>query len=40
LIEHELVARDEQGRVFVPWDDVVIRVDASLMGEAAGLSVG
>ncbi|MBI5330813.1 MAG: hypothetical protein HZB71_09400 [Betaproteobacteria bacterium] len=35
LIELELAAKDEQGRVFVPWDDVIVRVDASLMGEAA-----
>ncbi len=34
LIEHALVDKDDAGRVFVPWDDVVVRVDASLL-EAA-----
>jgi predicted transcriptional regulator len=26
LMEHELIARDEKNRVFVPWEDVLIRV--------------
>lgn len=34
LVEHGLVEKDEQGRVFVPWDDIVVRVDASLLGAA------
>lgn len=31
LVEHDLVDKDEQGRVFAPWDDIVVRVDASLL---------
>ncbi len=34
LIEHGLIEKDEGGRVFVPWDDVVVRVDASLLQAA------
>jgi predicted transcriptional regulator len=34
LIRHGLIERDRNGRVFVPWDDVVIRVDASLVKAA------
>ena len=34
LIEHGLVERDEHGRVFVPWDDVVVKVEASLLKAA------
>lgn len=34
LIEHGLVEKDDQGRVFVPWDDIVVRVDASLLHAA------
>jgi predicted transcriptional regulator len=34
LIEHGLVEKDAGGRVFVPWDDVVVRVDASLLRAA------
>jgi predicted transcriptional regulator len=34
LVEHGLVEKDEQGRVFVPWDDIVVRVDASLLDAA------
>ena len=34
LVEHGLVDKDEQGRVFVPWDDIVVRVDASLLNAA------
>lgn len=34
LIEHALVERDAQGRVFVPWEDIVVRVDASLLQAA------
>lgn len=34
LVEHGLVDKDEQGRVFVPWDDNVVRVDASLLSAA------
>lgn len=26
LMEHELVVKDEQGRVYVPWDEVVLRM--------------
>ena len=35
LIEHGLVERDQDDRVFVPWDDVVVRVNASLLNAAA-----
>ena len=34
LIEHSLVERDPDGLVRVPWDDVVVRVDASLLAAA------
>lgn len=34
LIEHGLVEKDASGRVFVPWEDVVVRVDASLLQAA------
>jgi predicted transcriptional regulator len=34
LIEHGLVEKDDTGRVFVPWEDVVVRVDASLLKAA------
>ena len=34
LIEHGLVEKDGSGRVFVPWADVVVRVDASLLQAA------
>lgn len=34
LVEHGLVDKDEEGRVFVPWDDIVVRVDASLLHAA------
>lgn len=34
LIEHGLVEKDGSGRVFVPWEDVVVRVDASLLQAA------
>ena len=34
LVEHGLIEKDEGGRVFVPWDDVVVRVDASLLQAA------
>jgi hypothetical protein len=27
LVEHGLVEKDEQGRVFVPWDDIVVDVE-------------
>ena len=31
LIEHGLVERDADGLVSVPWDDVVVQVNASLL---------
>jgi hypothetical protein len=31
LIEHGLVERGTNGLVLVPWDDVVVRVGASLL---------
>ena len=34
LIEHGLVEKDDSARVFVPWEDVVVRVDASLLQAA------
>jgi predicted transcriptional regulator len=34
LLEHGLVEKDGEGRVSVPWDDVVVRVDASLLDAA------
>ncbi len=35
LIEHGLIAKDAGDRVLVPWDDIVVRMDASLMRLAA-----
>lgn len=35
LIEHGLVERDARGLVSVPWDDVVVQVNASLLEPAA-----
>jgi predicted transcriptional regulator len=35
LIEHGLIEKDGSDRVFVPWDDVVVRMNASLMRLAA-----
>jgi predicted transcriptional regulator len=35
LIEHGLIEKDAGDRVLVPWDDVVVRMDASLMRLAA-----
>ena len=35
LIEHGLIAKDSDDHVFVPWDDIVVRMDASLMRLAA-----
>lgn len=34
LIEHGLIEKDDAGRVFVPWEDVVVRIDASLLRAA------
>jgi len=34
LIEHGLVEKNEAARVRVPWDDVLVRVDASLLAAA------
>lgn len=34
LIEHGLVEKSEDGRVEVPWRDVVVRIDASLLAAA------
>jgi len=34
LIEHGLVERDPDGLVRVPWDDIVVRVDISLLAAA------
>lgn len=34
LIEHGLVEKNADGQVLVPWDDVVVRVDASLLQAA------
>ena len=34
LIEHGLMEKDEAARVRVPWDDVLVRVDASLLAAA------
>ncbi|OJZ17291.1 MAG: hypothetical protein BGP21_04710 [Thiobacillus sp. 65-29] len=31
LLDLGLVEKDEHGRICVPWDDVVVRVDGSLM---------
>lgn len=35
LIEHGLIEKDAGDQVFVPWDDVVVRMNASLMRLAA-----
>lgn len=35
LIEHGLIEKDADDHVLVPWDDVVVRMDASLMRLAA-----
>ena len=35
LIEHGLIEKDASDHVFVPWDDVVVRMNASLMRLAA-----
>ncbi len=35
LIEHGLIEKDANDHVLVPWDDVVVRMDASLMRLAA-----
>ncbi len=35
LIEHGLIEKDAGDRVHVPWDDIVVRMDASLMRLAA-----
>ena len=35
LIEHGLIEKDASDQVFVPWDDVVVRMNASLMRLAA-----
>jgi predicted transcriptional regulator len=35
LIEHGLIEKDAGDLVFVPWDDVVVRMNASLMRLAA-----
>ena len=35
LIEHGLIQKDDDDHVLVPWDDVVVRIDASLMRLAA-----
>jgi len=32
LLEHRLVARDDEGRVYVPWDEIQIRMT---LGQAA-----
>jgi predicted transcriptional regulator len=34
LVEHGLVEKDDAGRVFVPWDDVLVKVNASLLSAA------
>ncbi len=26
LIEHDLIAKDAEGRVYVPWDEVILRL--------------
>jgi len=35
LIEHGLIEKDAGDHILVPWDDVVVRMDASLMRLAA-----
>jgi len=34
LLEHGLVEKDAAGRVFVPFDDVIVQVEASLLAAA------
>lgn len=34
LLEMGLVEKDENGRVFVPWKDIVVRMDSSLLAAA------
>lgn len=34
LVAHGLAERAEDGRVYMPWDDVVVRVNASLLKAA------
>lgn len=34
LLEHGLVEKTEDGRIVMPWDDVVVRVNASLLKAA------
>ena len=34
LIELGLAEKDETGRVFIPWEDVVVRIDSSLVAAA------
>lgn len=34
LLDHGLVEKDGSGRVIVPWDDVLVKVDASLLTAA------
>jgi predicted transcriptional regulator len=34
LLEHGLLEKDENGHLFVPWDDVLVKVDASLLSAA------
>ena len=34
LIELGLIDKDADGRVLMPWDDVVVRVDSSIMAAA------
>ena len=34
LIELGLVDKDADGRVLMPWEDVVVRVDSSIMAAA------
>ena len=35
LIEHGLIEKDAGDHILVPWDDIVVRMDASLMRLAA-----
>ena len=34
LLEHGLVEKADDGRIYMPWDDVVVRVNASLLKAA------
>lgn len=34
LLEHGLVKKTEDGRIYMPWEDVVVRVNASLLKAA------